>query len=369
MTRQPLPAQLADTTPYTIIQGDCLQTLKTLPSCSVQMACTSPPYFGLRDYLTATWEGGDPTCNHEPDKTSPSSTLQGGKATQGSAKEFRGTCPRCGARRVDAQIGLEETPDCYVAKLVEVFREVRRVLHPTGVLWLNLGDSYNGSGGAGGDYSPGGIKKGQPKYPGRNVNGLGPKQLLGIPWRVAFALQDDGWILRSEVIWHKKAPMPESVTDRPTKAHEQLFLLAKSPIYYYDAEAIAEQATQPVGVAQLTGQHKRGHLQSLSSSNLGTNQGASTRNKRSVWTLGPESFNDAHFATMPAKLVEPCILAGSKPGDTVLDPFCGAATTLLVALKHGRRGLGLELNADYIAMSHKRLLGVASQQRLFEVMP
>lgn len=242
---------------YNIIQGDALQTLRTLPSCSVQMACTSPPYFGLRDYLTARWEGGDPECDHEPDKTSPSSTLQGGKATQGSAKEFRATCGKCGARRVDNQIGLEESPELYVAKLVEVFREVRRVLHPTGTCWINIGDSFWGGKGQSGYELPHEAEarrgRGETMQHAHNVPGytnmrptdgkhpvIKPKDLIGIPWMLAFALRADGWYLRSEIIWHKKAPMPESVTDRPTKAHEQLFLLAKSPTYYYDAEAIRE---------------------------------------------------------------------------------------------------------------------------------
>lgn len=439
---------------YELIQGDALQLLKTLPANSVQMACTSPPYYGLRDYGTADWEGGDAECDHKgpPMRTNnkPSNnnaTFHGG--TTRANEFYRDVCGKCGARRVDAQIGLEESPEAYVAKLVEVFREVRRVLHPTGVLWLNLGDSYNGSGGYYPD-SPsnraGSLSSRQDKGSGaktqglRNVNGLGPKQLLGIPWRVAFALQADGWVLRSEIIWHKKACMPESVTDRPTKAHEQLFLLAKNASYYYDHTAIMEPHStktewtypQPDKAA-----HAGITTNGTGKSTLRIENPAG-RNKRSVWTLGPEQFPGSHFATMPTKLVEPCILAGTSAygacakcgspwarvvekefkGDgnpysyeerarvgskmklsgrelaawkaehpdidrgwaatcqcnctdvvpcVVLDCFSGAATTGLVALKHGRKYLGLELNADYIAMSHKRLLGVASQQRLFEV--
>lgn len=343
------PALLENAMNYEIIAGDCLQSLRTLPAQSVQTCVTSPPYYGLRDYGTAQYEGGDPGCKHTICHYSDP------KASAERPHRYdRSVCLKCGARRIDAQIGLEETPEAYVAKLVEVFREVRRVLKDDGVLWLNLGDSYNGSGGAGGDYSAGGLKEGQPKYPGRNISGLGPKQLLGIPWRVAFALQADGWVLRSEIIWHKKAPMPESVTDRPTKAHEQLFLLAKSASYYYDADAIREQ--------QEGDGRKRGCVISddrIAAIDYGGKrreaQDTGTRNKRSVWTLGPESFNDAHFATMPTKLVEPCILAGSKPGDTVLDPFSGSGTTIAVALKYGRRGLGCELNPAYIEMAHKRI--------------
>jgi site-specific DNA-methyltransferase (cytosine-N4-specific) len=180
---------------------------------------------------------------------------------------------------------------------------------------------------------------------------------------VAMALQQDGYYLRSEIIWHKKACMPESVTDRPTRAHEQLFLLSKNAQYFYDADAIAEPAIQPVGVPLLTGQIKRGELQSLSSSNLGTNQGASTRNKRSVWTLGPESYSGAHYATMPTKLVEPCVLAGSRPGDTVLDPFFGSGTTAAVALKHGRRFIGCDIDERNINLAHDRIS--KSQPMLF----
>jgi DNA modification methylase len=232
---------------YQLLQGDCVEVMRTLPAGSVQCCVTSPPYFGLRDYGTAEWEGGDAACDHilKPARNdiSPAELARRaanyGSGTQEGSKvspmQYRDICGKCGARRIDRQIGLEETSEAYVAKLVEVFREVRRLLRDDGTLWLNLGDSYNGSGGAGGDYAVGGLKEGQPKYPGRNVKGLGPKQLLGIPWRTAFALQSDGWILRSEIIWHKRAPMPESVTDRPTKAHEQVFLLSKQANYFYDA--------------------------------------------------------------------------------------------------------------------------------------
>lgn len=319
---------------YTLLQGDAIEVLRTLPAESVQCVVTSPPYFGLRDYGTATWEGGDVACDHVANaamtKTFGNPDFNGTRPSREATKidgyYFKGTCGKCGARRIDQQIGLEETPDAYVAKLVAVFREVRRVLHPTGVVFLNLGDSYAAGKAGRTDYGTGDptstlgpLHNGLPNNtrPGEVIirkapPGLKPKDLIGIPWMTAFALRADGWYLRSEIIWHKRAPMPESVTDRPTKAHEQVFLLAKNANYFYDAEAIAEPATQPVGIARLTGQHKRIELQSLASSNLGTNQGESTRNKRSVWTLGPESFDGAHFATMPTKLVEPCILAGSS---------------------------------------------------------
>lgn len=315
---------------YDILQGDCIETMRSLPSGIVQTCVTSPPYYGLRDYGTASWEGGDPECDHVERRgghlaQSAASTRGGGhKQAEAQSMTYRDTCGKCGARRVDNQIGLEETPEAYVAKLVEVFREVRRLLHPTGTLWCNLGDSYNGSGGAGGDYGVGGLKEGQPKYPGRNVNGLGPKQLLGIPWRVAFALQADGWILRSDIIWHKKAPMPESVTDRVTKAHEYVFLLSKQASYFYDAEAIAEPAEAKWEESHYKYYRGKGTAVAITNPDrpdLGTGgerfvggegRFGATRNKRSVWTLGPESYSGAHFATMPTKLVEPCILAGSS---------------------------------------------------------
>jgi len=362
---------------YQLLLGDCIETMRGLEGGTVQTCVTSPPYYGLRDY------------GHE------------------------------------GQIGLEETPEAYVAKLVDVFREVRRLLKDDGTLWLNLGDSYNGSGGAGGDYGVGGLKEGQPKYPGRRVDGLKPKDLIGIPWMVAFALRADGWYLRQDIIWHKPNQMPESVKDRCTKAHEYIFLLSKSSKYFYDADAIAEKANQPVGVAQLTGQIKRGHLQSLDSSTLGTNQGATTRNRRSVWTVTTKPYSGAHFAIFPPDLIEPCILAGTskkgccakcgavwvrvtEPGErvqahwkgttqdkakeakgkhgatsvietgsyqtyttvgwqptctcnadivpcTVLDPFNGSGTTGAVALKHGRKYIGCELNPAYIELAHERI--------------
>lgn len=253
-------------------------------------------------------------------------------STSSSVIGYRDLCGKCGARRIDAQIGLEESPELFVAKLVEVFREVKRVLRDDATLWLNLGDSFQ------------------------------DKQLLGIPWRVAFALQADGWILRSDIIWAKPNPMPESVTSRPTKSHEYIFLLSKSASYYYDNEAIAEAASQPLGIPKRTGQHKatelgayRGMYADTPTSGLGTNQGASTRNRRSVWTIPTKPYDQAHFAVFPTALIEPCILAGSKVGDTVLDPFAGSGTTLAVALKHHRNAIGIELNASYIELARRRI--------------
>jgi site-specific DNA-methyltransferase (adenine-specific) len=298
-----------------ILVGDVLERLRQLPDESVQCVVTSPPYWGLRDYGT------------------------------------------------EGQIGLEPTPQEYVAKMVDVFREVWRVLRSDGTCWVNLGDSYT-SGGRGGngsfaDERPG--WRGMPSEFGkkRGIPGLKSKDLVGIPWRVAFALQADGWYLRSDIIWHKPNPMPESVTDRPTKAHEYLFLLSKSERYYYDAEVIKEEVTG--------GAHSRGNGVNPKCAEMGTGikqnssfsaavaDLVSSRNKRSVWTIPTQPFPEAHFATYPEKLVEPCILAGSKEGDTVLDPFCGSGTTGVVALGHGRDFIGIELNPEYAAMSKRRI--------------
>jgi len=322
---------------WEIREGDCLRSLRAMPAESVQTCITSPPYWGLRDY-------GDP-----------------------------------------GQLGLEPTPEQYVANMVEVFAEVRRVLRDDGTCWLNLGDSYNGSGGVGG---PGKshTNQGSVERPDNRAgwSGLKPKDLVGIPWRVAFALQADGWYLRSDIIWAKPNPMPESVTDRPTKAHEYLFLLSKSPRYFYDADAIAESLA-PASVSRLSqdvesqagsdrvpgktngamkavgprfGGNKYGageSEQSRTKSGEVWDNTTGKRNKRTVWTVTTQPFKGAHFATFPPKLIEPCVLAGSKPGDTVLDPFSGSGTTGMVALRHDRSYIGLELSSEYAAMSRNRI--------------
>ena len=280
-----------------------------------QTCVTSPPYFGLRDY-------GHP-----------------------------------------GQIGLEQTPEQYVAAMVEVFRCVWDVLRDDGTLWLNIGDSY--AGGGSGNYSAG-----TRNNSGQNITnvrnrpawlsqaGLKPKDLIGIPWMLAFALRADGWYLRQDIIWHKPNPMPESVRDRCTKAHEYVFLLSKSERYYFDHEAMKEKAAQPVGEQKQTGQHKsrnpKGNGASAKST-LGSNQGAEFRTRRSVWTVATRPYKGAHFATFPPALIEPCILAGSRPGDTVLDPFMGSGTTAAVALQHGRQYLGCELNPAYQPLQDARI--------------
>lgn len=294
-----------------IIQGDCLEGLEVLPSGSVHTCITSPPYFGLRDY------------------------------------------------GVEGQIGLEETPNAFVSRLVEVFREVRRVLRDDGTVWLNIGDSYAGAG-----YSNHHNTGGAQRVDGgkqKNLTGSGAKKkdLIGIPWRVAFALQADGWYLRQDIIWHKPNPMPESVKDRCTKAHEYIFMLTKSPRYYFDSEAIAEPVTEST-VARLSqptlaSQAGSARVPGKTNGNMKAVGNGETRNRRSVWTVTTKPFKGAHFATFPPDLIEPCILAGAPAGGTVLDPFFGSGTTGLVAAKHGRKCIGLELNPEYVAIAKARL--------------
>ena len=288
-----------------IIQGDCIEGMRTLPDASVHCCVTSPPYWGLRDY------------GH------------------------------------DGQIGLESTPEAYVARMVEVFREVRRVLREDGTLWLNLGDSYKGG-----------------------------KQLGGIPWRVAFALQADGWWLRQDIIWSKPNPMPESVRDRCTKAHEYVFLLTKSERYFYDAAEIAEKAKDPDGFKYEGGwDEMRKHVEPslrLQAGNCRTENGTvphfaaghgDKRNRRSVWTVTTKPYSGAHFAVMPPDLVEPCIKAGCPEGGTVLDPFAGSGTTLAVAAELGRNAIGCELNPEYMALAERRIKDARSSVALFEGVP
>ena len=308
-----------------ILVGDCIARMRDLTARSVHTCITSPPYFGLRDY---------------------------------------------GA---DGQIGIEPTPEEFVAKLVEVFREVRRVLRDDGTLWLNLGDSYAG-GNTGGKLREGSARADgevrDDEHSRRNRNGIGavdgvkPKDLIGIPWRVAFALQADGWYLRQDIIWHKPNPMPESVRDRCTKAHEYIFLLAKSDRYYFDHEAMREPCSEDMQRRAAKG-HTRGSGGKIDASR----QDAETlrgehakeidvskgRNRRDVWTVSTKPFAGAHFATFPPDLIEPCVLAGCPIGGMVLDPFNGAGTTGLVALRNQRNYIGCELNPEYAVMSEERI--------------
>jgi DNA modification methylase len=303
-----------------IIKGDCREMLRTLPDESVHCCVTSPPYFGLRDY------------------------------------------------GVDGQIGLEPTPEAFVAEMVDVFREVRRVLRADGTLWLNLGDSYNGSGATGGAGKQH-TNAGSVARPGaRSGYGgeLKQKDLIGIPWMTAFALRADGWYLRQDLIWSKPNPMPESVQDRCTKAHEHIFLLSRSAQYFYDAAAIREDNAE--GYQTSAEWIHRNDAKTQPNQNVETfhREGASGtaynglgRNKRSVWAIATQAFPEAHFATFPPALIEPCIKAGCPAGGTVLDPFGGAGTTGLVADRLGRDALLIELNPEYAAIAERRIKGDA----------
>ena len=321
-----------------ILEGSVFDRLKDIEDESIQCVVTSPPYWCLRDYGTAEWEGGDENCEHKV-----------GRATRGGLSEMQsgniggfgdesikngGKCPKCGAIRKDKQLGLEETPEEFVDNLVKMFREIKRVLREDGTVWLNLGDSYARTPSS--QVSQAGLcasnnddKKYEYSHKKDYGNVIKPKDLVGIPWRVAFALQSDGWYLRQDIIWHKPNPMPESVQDRCTKAHEYIFLLTKSAKYFYDVDAVKEESTDDTD---------------------------SLRNKRSVWTITTKPYKEAHFATFPPELPELCIKAGSREGDIVLDPFFGSGTTGWVAQRLGRKWIGVELNPEYIKIAEKRFM-------------
>lgn len=309
-----------------IITGDALESLRQLPDGCCSTCVTSPPYYRLRDYGT------------------------------------------------DGQLGLEKTLEEYVEKLVEVFREVRRVLKDDGTLWLNIGDSYATRSGS----QPPTNTRNSCGHTAKKVpSGYKYKDLIGAPWLLAFALRADGWHLRADIIWHKPNAMPESAKDRPTRAHEYIFLLSKSERYYYDAEAVKETA---VGFGPDNPGRKRGNARTFRGSSAYTHDQAKEnsasverqsqglvpnetgkRNRRSVWTVATRPYKGAHFATFPEKLVLPCILAGSRPGDIVLDPFAGSGTTGAVAVKEGRDFIGIEINPTYSKMSEQRIQEAAQE--------
>jgi DNA modification methylase len=330
-----------------------------------------PPisYFGLRDYGTAEWEGGDPGCGHEPPQEwidhnfNANSAFGKGAVTQSAAAKGRwymadGSC-RCGARRIDRQLGLEPTPAEYVAALVGVMREVRRVLRDDGTLWLNLGDSYAGSVNTGGTASIQGNAKriGAMNNHRRDIPvGLKPKNLIGIPWRVAFALQADGWYLRSDIIWAKPNPMPESVTDRPTKAHEYVFMLSKRERYYFDADAIALEGRWQRRSRNPSADRNDGHGNDGAGANYAAKVNPNgTRNARTVWNIATQPYPQSHFATFPEELARRCIMAGCPVGGIVLDPFAGSGTVGAVAVGNGRSAVLCELNPDYTEMARQRI--------------
>jgi len=283
----------------------------------------------------------------------------------------KSVCLKCGAVRVDNQLGLEKTPEEYVANMVALFREVKRVLKADGVLWLNLGDSYNSH--SCGKGNVGGIEGNRKNKIDNTANthrlsaGLKDKDLVGIPWRVAFALQADGWYLRQDIIWHKPNPMPESVRDRCTKSHEYIFMLAKSARYYFDADAIKESATRDWnksgGNIVGKGLHKKNGGFVDNGSGRDISEVKDIRNKRSVWTVTTKPYKEAHFATYPPDLILPCILT-SKPNAVILDPFFGSGTTGLVAVQNGRKYIGIDLNKDYCEIAARRIEKELDQMRI-----
>jgi DNA modification methylase len=352
-----------------LIRGSALNI--PLRDETVQCVVTSPPYWGLRDYGTAEWVGGDADCDHQQGRPGAGRADgvvdERGQRNRDGVGSMGGDCRRCGARRIDAQLGLEATPEEYVSHIVDVFREVRRVLRSDGTLWLNLGDSYAGGKTGRSDHgvddatvglqgnSRGAVHVGYAK-PRPVPPGLKPKDLVGIPWMVAFALRADGWWLRSDIIWAKPNPMPESVTDRPTKSHEYLFLLTKSERYFYDADAIREANSNPNLTEMQVDWRDRpnnGEWPVGTGGWMGSVQ--SGRNARSVWEIATQPYPEAHFATFPEELPRRCLLAGTAKGDTVLDPFCGSGTTGAVAVRHGRRFVGMDLSAEYLAMALNRI--------------
>ena len=303
-----------------ILCGDAVTVLRTLPDKSCRCCVTSPPYYKLRDY------------------------------------------------GFDGQIGLEPTPEEYISQLVEVFHELRRVLTDDGTLWLNIADTYAG-GGRGGHGAKQHINKGTVGMPG-SVKNIPPKNLIGIPWMLAFALRADGWILRQEIIWAKPNPMPESVTDRCTKSHESIFLFAKQPHYYFDAAAIKEPVAEST-VKRLSQdiENQKGSSRAYDKANgpMRAVGCATYRNKRDVWTVSTIGYKDAHFATFPLELVRPCILAGSAEGDTVIDPFAGSGTTGMVAAQEGRKYICIDGNPEYVQMAERRIKQNSARQLQFSL--
>ncbi len=385
-----MPSQIAYLTDFIdkIICGSVPDALNQIPDGVFQTCITSPPYWGLRDYGLdrIVWDG-DPLCQHEwfdserklhSGSTASDKAISIGGAFHGDKVVTDGFCAKCGAWL--GSLGLEPTPELYIDHLVQIFREVKRVLRPDGTLWLNIGDSYAGSWGAHKKHHKAiedfAVGKGAPQY-GEDDGwcpqatpykyGLKPKDMVLIPFRLALALQTDGWWVRSDIIWHKPNVMPSSVKDRPTTDFEHVFLLAKSKKYYYDYEAILEPYTEPLNrwggpsIKEETPKHSK----YLEMQNIGASSAMRAgrqirpnekgKNKRTVWTIPSKSYPDAHFATFPPKLIEPMILAGSKEGDIVLDPFAGSGTTLAEAKRHGRHYIGIEAQEEYIPLIQSRI--------------
>ena len=357
------------------LEGNCIDKMKELEDNSIDCVVSSPPYFGLRDYGTAQWQGGDPNCDHETKRSRGDDIKEGDK--QGTNKGSRPNSQRvcyCGAKRIDEQFGLEKSYQDYIANTVKVFETFKPKLKDTATIWWNVGDSYH-------NYRPTNNKQNlyrNPDYPKQSIAGnrqdlptyslkrnqryqeIKEKDLMMIPNRVAIALQEAGWYIRSEIIWHKPNPMPESVRDRPTSSHEKIWLITKNKKYYYDAASIKEPlAASSIPRLNQNIKNQRGSARAhaggktngpMKAVNLG-----SKRNKRNVWTVTTKPFRGAHFATFPKDLIEPCIKAGCPEGGIVLDPFAGAGTTGLVAKENNRAAILIELNKEYLAMAKKRI--------------
>jgi DNA modification methylase len=350
--------------------GDCREIMKRWidEGVKINTCITSPPYYGLRDYGTAKWEGGDINCDHKDARSRGDDIKDNDKqgTNVGSRPNKKFMC-ECGATRKDLQIGLEQTPKEYIENMVDVFNHVKELLADDGTLWVNIGDSYS---------SHKDCKSiGQTLAKGTNrenahvmdlgksrvrdtkmlkSQGLKNKDLIGIPWMLAFALREAGWYLRQDIIWHKPNPMPESVKDRCTKAHEYIFLLTKKPQYYFNNEAIKVPSKQDWGSRNRDNGKYHNEGSGLQP-HQGLTKSYSMANKRSVWSVSTKPYKGAHFATFPKELIDPCILAGSKKGDIVFDPFMGSGTTAQVALQHGRQYLGCELNKEYEKLQQERI--------------
>jgi DNA modification methylase len=381
-----------------ILPGNNIDTLKTLPDKSVNCCITSPPYYGLRDYGTATWVGGNNDCNHFYDKkTVENKTYSSDKKPKGDSI-FKDICKKCGARREDLQIGLEATPEEYIEKLILVFSEVKRVLRDDGTLWVNIGDSYAGSSKGGATHPESAVNYkqatnrgllGKPAVTKVSWGDCKHKDLMGIPWMLAFALRSDGWYLRQDLIWHKPSPMPESVKDRFCKAHEYIFLFSKKQKYYFNHKYALEPAAGYDGRKdtvykgsikyldnEIIGSQnrererwpRRGYAvkngkTGLEEQHHGKNiQTLPLRTRRSVWNVSSESSILNHFAMFPQKLILPCILCGCPENGVVLDPFMGSGTTAVKKKKNLRRYIGCEINPEYIKIAEQR---IANEKGLF----
>ena len=346
------------------LQGNCIDKIKELEDNSIDCVVTSPPYWGLRDYGTTSYDGGDPNCKHSI--TDGTVDAKNNKLIERPDRASdKKNCVKCGAKRIDEQFGLETTYQDHIQNIVALFRVIKPKLKDSATVWLNYGDSYAGT--------VNGTKAKDIKYDDRGFvdkpfgtiqGSLKPKDLVMIPNRIAIALQDDGWWIRSEIIWHKPNPMPESVRDRPTNSHEKIWLITKNKKYYYDVDAIKEPPTESTKQRYKSGwkgneerdyvSGKQNHFSKYIGTEKSKQDALKGRNKRNVWTVTPKPFKDAHFATFPKDLIEPCIKAGCPENGIVLDPFGGAGTTGIVAQSLNRQSILIELNPEYIKIAKKR---------------